>query len=84
MAASTRSRVSSRTNGESLSTRDTVWCDTPATLATSAMLGPRPSPTPRVVVMRHRVMTWGLAGRHIVATVRRGGCRSGCWFAYIP
>ena len=38
MTADTRSRVDSRTRGFPLITRDTVWCDTPATLATSRML----------------------------------------------
>ncbi|GAA1723241.1 hypothetical protein GCM10009734_29710 [Nonomuraea bangladeshensis] len=39
MAASTAARVSARTLGESLSTRETVWYDTPAAAATSRMLG---------------------------------------------
>src|SRR5579859_5174803 len=39
MAASTLSRVCGLTLGWSLSTRDTVWCDTPARRATSAMTG---------------------------------------------
>src|SRR6266566_9172155 len=41
MAASTRSRVSGRTFGCSFSTRETVWCDTPASRATSAITGGR-------------------------------------------
>src|SRR6516164_599205 len=41
MAASTFSRVNGRTFGCSLRTRDTVWCDTPASRATSAMTGGR-------------------------------------------
>ncbi|GAA3340873.1 hypothetical protein GCM10017714_22510 [Curtobacterium pusillum] len=41
MAARTLSRVSARIASELLSTRDTVWCDTPATRATSRMLGDR-------------------------------------------
>ncbi len=40
-AASTRSWVSGRTPGMPLSTRDTVWCDTPARAATSAIRGIR-------------------------------------------
>ncbi|GAA3090930.1 hypothetical protein GCM10020001_002580 [Nonomuraea salmonea] len=39
MAARTVARVSGRTLGESLSTRETVWYDTPAAAATSLMLG---------------------------------------------
>ena len=39
MASSTRSRVSGRTFGCSFSTRETVWCDTPASRATSAITG---------------------------------------------
>src|SRR5271166_4808170 len=39
MAASTLSRVSGRTFGCSFRTRETVWCDTPASRATSAMTG---------------------------------------------
>src|SRR5580658_7156876 len=41
MAASTLSRVSARTFGWSLRTRDTVWWETPASRATSAMTGGR-------------------------------------------
>src|SRR6266699_2678280 len=41
MAASTRSRVSGRTFGCSFITRETVWCDTPASRATSAITGGR-------------------------------------------
>jgi hypothetical protein len=41
MAARTRSRVSTRIASELLSTRETVWCETPATRATSRMLGDR-------------------------------------------
>src|SRR6266513_1219398 len=41
MAASTLSRVSGRTFGCSFSTRETVWCDTPASRATSAITGGR-------------------------------------------
>src|SRR5450759_2936580 len=40
-AASTRSRVASRTLGCPLSTRETVWCETPATCATSLIAGGR-------------------------------------------
>ncbi len=39
MAACTRSRVCSRTFGWSFSTRETVWCETPANLATSVIAG---------------------------------------------
>src|SRR5579859_1085964 len=39
MAASTLSLVSGRTFGCSFSTRETVWCETPASRATSAMTG---------------------------------------------
>ena len=46
MAASTRDRVSSATWPVSLTTRETVWCDTPANLATSIIAGCRP---PRAV-----------------------------------
>src|SRR5919198_1528081 len=41
MAASTRSLVSSRTCAAPLTTRDTVWWETPASFATSAMTGKR-------------------------------------------
>src|SRR5438876_4793778 len=41
MAASTFSRVNERTFGCSFSTRETVWCDTPASRATSAITGGR-------------------------------------------
>src|ERR1700750_1806041 len=41
MAASTLSRVSGRTFGCSFSTRETVWCDTPASRTTSAITGGR-------------------------------------------
>ena len=41
MASSTRWRVSSRTFGWSLSTRDTVWWDTPASRATSIITADR-------------------------------------------
>ena len=41
MAARTRSRVCSLTLGWSFSTLETVWCETPASLATSVMAGPR-------------------------------------------
>src|SRR4051794_1860966 len=41
MAASTRSRVSSSTLVRPVDTRDTVWPDTPASRATSAIEGPR-------------------------------------------
>src|SRR5450759_3284798 len=41
IAASTRSRVASRTLGCPLSTRETVWCETPATCATSLIAGGR-------------------------------------------
>src|SRR6478735_6832207 len=44
MAASTASRVSGRTAVASLSTRETVWCDTSARAATSAIVGaPEPA-----------------------------------------
>ncbi|GAA4971701.1 hypothetical protein GCM10023334_096250 [Nonomuraea thailandensis] len=39
IAASTAVRVSGRTRGDSFSTRETVWYDTPAAAATSRMLG---------------------------------------------
>ena len=41
IAASTRSRVPASTFGRSFATRDTVWPDTPASRATSAIEGPR-------------------------------------------
>src|SRR5215471_8961239 len=41
MAASTLSLVRGRTFGCSFSTRETVWCDTPASRATSAITGGR-------------------------------------------
>src|SRR6516225_1994901 len=41
MAASTLSLVSGRTFGCSFRTRETVWCDTPASRATSAITGGR-------------------------------------------
>ncbi|GAA1055275.1 hypothetical protein GCM10017608_23960 [Agromyces luteolus] len=42
MTSSTRCLVSGLMLGWWFSTRDTVWCDTPATRATSRMLGARP------------------------------------------
>src|SRR5699024_7572046 len=42
MAARTRNRVRSRTLGCPLSTRETVWCETPASRATSVIAGSRP------------------------------------------
>ncbi|CAG6395619.1 hypothetical protein SCOCK_340043 [Actinacidiphila cocklensis] len=42
MARCTSARVVSRTLGWWLSTRETVWCETPATWATSAIVGARP------------------------------------------
>ena len=44
IASSTRSRVSERTCGLSFSTRETVWCETPASFATSAMTAGRGRP----------------------------------------
>ena len=41
MACSTRWRVAGRTFGRSLSTRETVWCDTPARRATSKIFATR-------------------------------------------
>src|SRR6185437_14421584 len=41
IACSTRSRVAGRTPGTSFSTRETVWCETPARRATSKMFAPR-------------------------------------------
>ena len=41
IASSTRSRVSERTCGLSCSTRETVWCETPASFATSAITAGR-------------------------------------------
>ena len=41
MASSTRSRVAGLTLGRSLTTRDTVWCETPARRATSKMFATR-------------------------------------------
>ena len=41
----TRDRVSSATWPVSLTTRETVWCDTPANLATSIIAGCRPPRT---------------------------------------
>ncbi|GAA2590129.1 hypothetical protein GCM10010304_38300 [Streptomyces roseoviolaceus] len=41
MAASTRSRVDGRTLGWPLITRETVWYETPAAVATSLMLAGR-------------------------------------------
>src|SRR5919112_5787655 len=41
MALSTRARVSGRTDGWSLSTRDTVWWDRPRVRATSAIVAAR-------------------------------------------
>ena len=43
----TVSRVSGRTFGWSLSTRETVWCETPASRATSVIAGGRGSPGDR-------------------------------------
>src|ERR1700687_2532966 len=58
MAASTLSLVSGRTFGCSLRTRETVWCDTPASRATSAMTGGLDRlPVPRTT----EVPTWLLA-----------------------
>src|SRR4051812_45924435 len=44
MACSTRARVAGRTFGRSLSTRETVWCETPASRATSKMFDGRGVP----------------------------------------
>ena len=41
IASCTRALVVGRTFGRSLSTRDTVWCETPASLATSKMFAAR-------------------------------------------
>src|SRR5690349_3511010 len=49
MASSTRSRVCARTLGWSLSTRDTVWCDTPASRATSIITAVRGAALRRVI-----------------------------------
>ena len=46
MAARTRSRVAGRTEAGLLRTRETVWWDTPALLATSTMPGRRPRSWP--------------------------------------
>lgn len=43
MAARTASRVSARTAGWSLSTRETVCLETPASFATSSMTGREPA-----------------------------------------
>jgi hypothetical protein len=44
IAASTRSRVAGLTLGWLFKTRETVWCETPADRATSAMMGLRRDP----------------------------------------
>src|SRR5689334_3018240 len=49
MASSTRSRVCARTLGWSLSTRETVWCDTPANRATSIITAVRDTALRRVM-----------------------------------
>ena len=41
IACSTLARVAGRTFGRSLSTRETVWCDTPASRATSKIVATR-------------------------------------------
>ncbi len=50
ITSSTRWRVSARSEGESLSTRETVWCDTPARRATSRMLGALPRGVSVVII----------------------------------
>src|SRR6266508_2671345 len=74
MAAWTRARVASRTSDASLSTRETVWWDTPACFATSAMLGARrASLLPRVSVMALIVRTApGIGGVSGSSPVSRG------------
>src|SRR5829696_3813320 len=54
MASRTRRRVPEATLGWALITRDTVWCDTPARVATSAFPGGRVViPSDRTSVPRH-------------------------------
>ena len=58
MAFSTASRVSGRTAWASLSTRDTVWCETPARWATSAIVGaPEAAVMLRILVPGRRSAT---------------------------
>src|SRR4051812_10469671 len=66
-AAITRSCVSGRTPGIPLSTRETVWCDTPARAATSAIRGTR-GRSRDIGHMPHRVATpvWDV-NAHIAA-----------------
>src|ERR1700712_1839292 len=72
IAASTRSRVSSRMAGELFRTRETVWGETPATRATSRMLGARGDRTSDVIVRSCR-----LAARRRRAPAHYGGV-AGC------
>ena len=66
MACSTRARVAGRTFGRSLSTRDTVWCDTPASRATSKIVAAR--------VDSRAVIRWlELSGRHLILRPNRIG-----------
>src|SRR4051794_24568040 len=50
IAARTRARVALRTFGWLLSTRDTVWCETPASLATSVIAGGLEAPFDEPIV----------------------------------
>lgn len=55
-AASTLARVSALTRGWSLNTRDTVWCETPASSATSRSPG-RPPPRTASAVRTRSLVT---------------------------
>ena len=64
MALSTASRVCGRTAWASLRTLETVWCETPARWATSAMVGALEAAVmPGILVPGHRSSTGPPLGR---------------------
>src|SRR5690606_15512343 len=63
MASSTRARVSSRTRSGVFRTRETVWCETPAAAATSAMDGGEDAPEGRSLVLGIVVVPSSRSGR---------------------
>src|SRR3954470_246698 len=83
IASSTRSRVSGRTCGLSCSTRDTVWCDTPASLATSAITAGRGRRAVLALTPSRRSLGWAdvLIGRYWQPRFawRRGYRRTRCY-----
>ena len=69
---STRSRVAARTLGESFSTRETVWCETPASRATSKMLGARSGLVSATFVVRLAARTGRATSARSWSTVSVG------------